>query len=254
MADLARSLDLELVLGVDGGNEAWQNGESDQARLRECVDAFRVVLPCAVWSLTSPQSEERAALDPMAGSVFDVHGYRDGRSWDKVRHIFSIAYEVQPEKPLGKQSEGFGYGDRVSVTENKAELTSGVMALACAVSLLSRQLWVWFSGPGVISDEGQRMQDMPGFSSTPQMRDALPADLMTFGSLVHGGTSQKGKRIWAVPSTDATRCDHAIHADGRYVVAVYGPRWKDAMRERNCTVERRIDCGEAGFVEVGRLA
>lgn len=254
MQSLAGSLDADMVLGVDAGNEALWNGETDPARLREAVDAFRSVQPCAVWSLTSPYGEDATELNAHAGSVYDVHGYRDGRSWDKIRHIFSIAYEVKPRRGLGIQSEPFGFGDRVSVTANKHELTAGAMALACAVSLLSRQAWVWFSGPGVMSDERERMQDMPGFRETPAMRAALPADLMTFGSLVHGGASQKGRRIWAVPSTDETRCDHAMHADGRYVVAVYGPRWRDAMRERSCHVERRIDCGEAGFVEIGRLA
>jgi len=77
---------------------------------------------------------------------------------------------------------------------------------------------------------------------------------MTFDRLVHGGASQKGKRIYAVPGTDSsTRADHAIHADGRYVVAVYGHRWPSALRERACAVERKIVCGDAGFVEIGRL-
>ena len=117
------------------------NGETDPVRLREAVDAFRAVQPCAVWSLTSPYGEEAIDLNVHAGSVYDVHGYRDGRSWDKIRHIFSIAYEVKPRRGLGIQSEPFGFGDRVSVTANKHELTAGAMALACG----ALGLW-WLTG------------------------------------------------------------------------------------------------------------
>lgn len=246
----ARLID-ESVFGVDAGNEAWQNGETDPAKLREVVEAFR---PGAVWSLTSPADEDKIDLDRYAGSVYDVHGFRDNRAWDKIRHIFSLAYEVRPDRRLGIQSEPFGPGARVSVTANKAELTGGVMALACAVSLMSRQAWVYFSGPGVVSDEVERLASMPGFRDTPMMRAALPADLMTFESLVHGGASQKGRRVFAVPGTDETRADHAIADDGRFVCAVYGPRWKDVTQERDCRIERQIECGEAGYVVVGRLA
>lgn len=253
MRALAERLDLELVAGVDVGNELLWNGEDDPAKMRAAVDAFRAVLPCAVWSLTSPGSEEKADLDTFSGSVFDVHGYRDNRSWDKVRHIFSIGYEGKPSARLGIQSEPFGYGDLVSASANKDELTTGVMQLACAVSLLSRQAWVYFSGPGVKSDAGQRLQDMPGFRETCAMRDALPRDLMTFQTLVHGGASQKGRRVFAVPRTDGTRCDHALHADGRFVCAVYGESWRQAYQDRTCQIEKRIDCGEAGYVIVGRV-
>lgn len=253
MRALAELLDLELVAGVDAGNEALWNGEDDPAKMRAAVDAFRAVLPCAVWSLTSPGSEENTDLDTFSGSVFDVHGYRDNRAWDKIRHIFSIGYEGKPAARLGIQSEPFGYGHLVSASANKHELTTGVMQLACAVSLMARQAWVYFSGPGVKSDAGQRLQDMPGFRETCAMRDALPRDLMTFGALVHGGASQRGRRVFAVPSDDPTRADHAIHADGRFVMAAYGPSWKGVYQERTCQIEKRIDCGEAGYVVVGRV-
>lgn len=250
---LALSVDRDLVLGVDAGNESWQNGEPDTTRLREVVETFRAACPCDVWSLTSPASELRADLDAYAGSVYDVHGYRDGRSYDKLRHIYSIAYEQTPSRRVGIQSEPFGPGARVSVTQNKAELTSGVMALACAVSLMARQAWVYFSGPGVISDEGERFEDMPGFNATCAIRDALPRDLMAFGALVHGGASQ-ARRVFAVPGTDETRADHAIHADGRFVCAVYGPRWREVTQVRAAKIERRIDCGNDGYIIIGRIA
>lgn len=253
MRSLAERLDLELVAGVDAGNELLWNGETDPARMRAAVDAFRGVLPCAVWSLTSPGSEEKADLDTFSGSVFDVHGYRDARSWDKVRHIFSIGYEGKPSARLGIQSEPFGYGDLVSASANKDELTSGVLALACAVSLLSRQAWVYFSGPGVKSDAGQRLQDMPGFRETPQLRAWLPRDLMAFQTITHGGASKRGTRVFAVPGTDETRADGVIHNDGRWVWALYGPRWRECALERASDIVSEFSCGEAGKLVQGRL-
>ncbi len=253
LARVIANVNADVVCGVDAGNEAWQNGESEPEPMREAVTAFRNIIPCDVWSLTSPPSEEAADLNTYAGSVYDVHGYRDARYWDKLRHIFSIGYEGKPARRRGIQSEPFGFGDLVSASANKHELTTGVQMLAVALSLMTRQMWVYFSGPGVKSDAGQLLTDMPGFTQTPQVRAQLPRDLMSYGTLCHGGVSQRGRRVFAVPGTDETRADHAIHADGRFVMAAYGPSWKGVYQERTCQIEKRIDCGEAGYVIVGRV-
>ena len=253
MRSLATSLDDDQIIGVDAGNELLWNGETDPSKMRAVVDAFRAVLPCAVWSLTSPGSEEQADLDTFSGSVFDVHGYRDGHAWDKIRHIFSIGYEIKPRTRLGIQSEPFGYGDLVSASANKHELTPGVMALAAAVSLMARQMWVYFSGPGVKSDAGQRLVDMPGFRETCAVRDWLPIDVMTFGTICHGGASQKGRRVYAVPGTDETRADGVIHADGRWVWALYGPRWRECALERDSDITGEFPCGNDGRLVQGRF-
>ena len=254
MRALAERLDLELVAGVDAGNELLWNGETDPAKMRAAVDAFRAVLPCAVWSLTSPGTEIKADLDRFAGSVFDEHTYRAGRYWDKVRHIFSIPYEQKPDARLGVGSEGPGYGDLVSASENKAELgEAGAMLLLGGMSMLARQLWVFFSGPGVKSDAGQRLQDMPGFRETPQLRDWLFRDVMAFQTITHGGASKRGTRVFAVPGTDETRADGVIHNDGRWVWALYGPRWRECALERASDIVSEFSCGEFGKFVQGRL-
>ena len=253
MMRLAQELTLEDVLGVDAGNEALWNGETSATEMRHAVEAFRSVLPCGVWSLTSPGGEEKADLDTYSGSVFDVHGYRGGRFWDKLRHMFSIVYEQQPSKRLGIQSEPFGPGALVSASENKAELTTEVMQLAVAQSLLSRQMWVYFCGAGVKSDAGERLSEAPGFREIPSIARQLPRDVMRFSTLCHGGASQRGRRIFAVPGTDETRADHAISADGRFVVCIYGPSWRGVTQERAATIHTTILCGDAGSILIGSV-
>lgn len=250
LAGLFRSED---IIALDAGNEAWQNGETEPLRMIRAIETFMEVTPVPVWSQTSPPGETKDELDLYDGSVFDVHGYRAGHYWDKLRHIFSIAYEGKPSSRLGIQSEPFGFGDLVSASENKHELTPRVMSLACAMSLMSRQMWVYFSGPGVMSDAGQRLEDMPGFLSADYIRSSLPSDLMTFQSLVHGGASQKGRRVFAVPGTDETRADHAIHDDGRFVCIMYGPNWRNVIQEKEARIGQIIECGDAGRIVIGVL-
>jgi hypothetical protein len=254
MRRLAEAIkDSGVTIAVDAGNEALWNGESDPTKLTAVADAFRAVIPCAVWSRTSAASEEKADVDATDGSIFDVHGYRDGHSYDKLRHIFSCGYDGQFRRRLGIQSEPFGPGPLVSVTANQHELNSDVEALAGCISIFSRQIWVYFCSPGIKSDLGERFIDMPGFKETPAAIAYLPKDVMAWPTLVHGGTSQQGRRVFAVPSTDATRADHALSNDGRFVCAMYGPRW------RECTVERPhqaivdVTFGNDGRLVVGRI-
>lgn len=254
MQNLANTLkDTGIVFGVDGANEALWNGEGDPERIKPVVDAYRRIHPVEVWSLTSAATEEVADLNATDGSVFDVHGSRDGNWWDKIRHIFSIVYEGGPDKRLGIQSEPFGPGELVSVTANKHELTTPVECLAACQSLLSRQAWVYFSGPGVKSDQRERLQDMPGFWETPAAASILPKDVARFAKVIHGGATWRGQRVWAVTTNDHTRADHALSNDGRFVCILYGPSWRSCVKEREYeTIEDRT-FGEHGRVIVGKL-
>jgi hypothetical protein len=239
--------------GVDGGNEAWQNGEADPNRLRAIVDAFRDVYPLEVWSLTDGPEESKENLDKYDGSVYDVHGYRGGHSWDKTRHIFSIPYEGKPERRLGIQSEPTGPGKHVSVTDNKEELNTDVQCLLAIQSTQCRQVWVYFSGPGVKSVVPERLQDMPGFWDTPAAVALLPKDVMAFSSLVHGGATQRGRRVFAVTRDDHTRADHAISSDGRFTCIQYGPSWQTNVVERPYEPIVEKTFGTEGRFTYGRI-
>lgn len=259
MRRLAALFTLEDLIGVDAGNETWQNGEGDEGRLQDAIDGFLDVLPAPVWSLTSPPGEETGELLRYAGSVADVHTYRDGRWWDKVRHVFNNAYEGVVDRPL-IQSEPFGPGARVSVTTNKHEIDEGVMLAAAVAAAMTGQLWVYFSGPGVMSDEGERLEDMPGFGSTPMAVALLPAD-MGSGELAHGGESQAHRRVFAAsPKGDPRelRWEHCFLSGKRFVALGYGPSFADVEASAARPVrphERLLDLtlGGRARVIVGQL-
>ena len=219
------ALDRELgvIDWLDCGNEAWQTGEPSASRLAECVSYYRDAGGRALLTLTSPIGEEKDGLDRYSippADTYDVHGYRGGHFWDKIRHIFSIPYEIRPNKRFGIQSEPFGNGERVSVTSNKNELNGEAMALGGTMSLLSRQTWVWFSGEGVILDKGLEVE--AGFWETPKAVALIPKDAITYDRLHHSGTSQADIRTFVVPN-DSVRIDGRTDSDGRTVQIIYGP-------------------------------
>lgn len=241
------------VAFCDAGNEVNNNGG---ARPEQCAD-WIAGLP-GILSLSTTQSEEPVDLAAWSRSpamIFDEHGYRGGRWWDKIRHMRNLVSEGAPEdRRLGIQSEPFGVGRRVSVTQNMGELTDDVMAFAGAVSLTNRQAYVRFSGPGIISDEAERLQDMPGFRSVPALAALLPRDVMAFSRLVHGGSSQGSARVFAVTDEPGTtRCDHAIASDGRFVCTIYGPNPQyRQQRDYESVEDRTLQNGQLRLV-VGRL-
>lgn len=253
---LVETVDRREVLGVDCGNESWQNGEPDPARLVPMARVFAAAWPDVALSLSSPPGEERAELDAWSldpATVWDVHGYRGGHWWDKVRHIFSVAYEGRPARHLGIQSEPFGPGALVSASQNKHELVTGVMQAAAVQSLMARQAWVYFSGPGVMSDAGEDLRAMPGFAETPAAVARLPRDVMT-GRLIHGGATWAQERVFA--AHDETRCDHVLLPDGRFACLIYGPSWASvasAVPERDCRIETDEAFGTSARLVVGSV-
>lgn len=215
---------LDLVAAVDGGNETWKNGESDPARLRDAVDAFREVLDVPVWSLTSPQVASVDEIDHYAGSVFDVHTGRGGTQVDMVRHAFSAGYHG-PARRTGIASEGPGVGrieDGGLVSGMDVNLTAPYAVLLAAVQAMARQLPVFFSSPGVSVRRRDEFLNQPGAALVPRLIRRLPADLMTWPTLIHGGETWAGRgRVLAV-TDDRTRADQAIGPNGELVVACYG--------------------------------
>ncbi len=222
LASIVNDVGPDVAAIVDGGNEAWQTGEPDPAKLSEMVSVFRAVCPGPLLTLTSPQGETKAELDTYSippADLFDVHGARGGHWWDKVRHIFSVAYEQKPAKRLGIQSEPTGPGELVSVTDFKNELTDDTLAAMAVMSLLSRQAWVYMSGHGVVW-RGP-LESQPGFWSVPKAVALLPKDITSWPSLCHGGDVWRYKRVFAAQGE--LRADHAFSADNRFACLLYGP-------------------------------
>jgi hypothetical protein len=240
----------DVVAIFEGANESWQTGEPDPNRLAQFVGWVKSRHPAILCTISAPPGEGADELNAWSippADLFDVHGYRGGHWWDKVRHIFSIPYEGQPQKRLGWQGEPTGPGAAVSVTENKHELDDDTLAAMCAMSLMSRQAWCYMSGPGVLFDSPIDAQ--PGFWTVPRMRDALPRDVMGFDALIHGGTRWANERVFAAEGE--TRCDHALSADGRFVAVIYGPTLS-YTQVRGATIEKVTDLGGKARIIVGR--
>lgn len=245
---------------IEACNEVRDTGDPDDvepAELERLIQRVRSRHPGLLYSLSSfTGTEDRdilTAFTPSWSKHYYLHGYRGGHVWDKVRHLFSIAYEGEVVRRLGWQGEPFGVGRIVSAQDNGHELDGGAMALGGAMSVMARQAWTFMSGPGVILFD-EPLEQMPGFRETPALIHQLPRDLMQFSILGHGGETKRGQRIHA--ALDDVRADYAIHSDGRYVEIVYGPpNQTHALRKERETrdVTRLLDC-QWGRVETGYLA
>lgn len=234
---------------VDAGNETWQNGEDDPGELARVMRGYRDHGGQGLLALSSPPGEERADLEAYSrppADLYDVHGYRGGHSWDKIRHIFSLGYEIMPGR-VGIQSEPAGPGDLVSVTENKHELDAEALSLMGVMSVLANQAWVYFSGEGVSIQRG--LETEPGFREVPAAIRALPPDVMRWERILHSGTTWAAHRVFSCDEPDV-RIDGRICSDGRFVFVAYGPSGLHTVRvERACEVQ--AGTGEAWTLDPG---
>jgi hypothetical protein len=151
----------------------------------------------------------------------------------------------------GWNSEGPGGGSRVSAIDNRDAMTGATMAGLAAMSFAMRMGYVWFSGVGVISDEHETFEMMPGFREVPQVRKLVPHDIMRYsGPIFHGGETWRNERTFAAQGD--TRADHVIHSDGRRLVMIYGPSGLDVPQSRGLNVEVDERWGNEFRVVFGR--
>jgi hypothetical protein len=229
----------EVLLGLWSVNEAWQNGGDDRDLLIRMLEAFEAGagwLP-AVCGLSAPggssDPDALASCDPPMSSwepempasflywsedpatVLTVHGNR-GDHTHIVEHYFCYGYDevMRDSGKVAFNTEPVGGGDGVSVGQvNDVEL----LCTLTAAALLGGQPWVWMSGSGVFWDEP--LETMPGFVEVARLPSFLPQDIASFPVVCHAGTRFAGVRILA--AVDPTRCEHAIHPDGRFVLVVH---------------------------------
>lgn len=226
-------------------NEAWQNGGLAPADLLRIVDPFKA--RGAIVGLSAPPdaSEDAAGLNAFSqgASVYIVHGYRLGEPSDRLRHIFSIPYDKQPEKRLGWQTEPTGPGPGVTVgrVDDVEEL-----ALLAAQAWAARQAWTMMSGCGVFWTCA--LESEPGHYAVPRMRSVLRGfspDLMAWPLLTHGGRGDAPLRSTTGYFGDAgvtrgpARINITAHASGRkYVAIVSGGRGPRELRNHlPCTAD-----------------
>lgn len=229
----------EVLLGLFAINEAWQNGGDDRDLLIDMLDAFYDAAGWhpAITGLSAPggSSDPEALADtdpPMTSwepempdsfiywskepaSSITCHGNR-GDHTHIVEHYFGYGYdeEIRNTNQPVQNTEPVGGGEGVSVgTVENPELLCALTAAA----LLGGQGWTFMSGSGVFWDEP--IETMPGFQEVARLPSFLPTDIATFPVVCHAGTRFQGVRI--LGAVDPTRCEHAIHPDGRFVLVVH---------------------------------
>lgn len=231
IADVVNSVGSHVCALFEGANEDRDTGHQGAAKLAQFVGWFRERCPGPLLGLSAYTGTEDVEIlrdySQRPADVYLVHGYRDGRWWDKSRHAYNVGYEgIGRHKRLGVQGEPCGPGTDVSITANKHELDAEALQTLCAASLISRQWFTYMSGPGVRTDaHGDRLEQMPGFREVPQVRRHLPADVMRYAELWHGGSGRpwEHKRVFGAFGDNTGRADHAYHGDGRFACLLHGP-------------------------------
>ena len=232
-----------VVAFLDAGNEAWQTDPwrlyDDPQNMARFLRAYQDAGGTALLTTTSPPGETHQEMVDYAippSHLYDIHGFRGDHSWDKRRHIFSVAYEGHPPLPLGIQSEPAGGGFHVSASANKEEMDDEAVGCLAAMSLIARQAFVWFSGEGVKIQLG--LETEPGFASCPRIARMLPRDVMRPGTLHHSGQTWHSIRVFSLGSTHPdVRCDGVLHPDGTFAYVLDGPTGVHRIYvERPCDV------------------
>lgn len=234
------------VLAIaEANNEDWQNGNYGPEGLRRIVAPFAARGALTALSAPTGASEAVADLDAYSrgASVFIVHGYRQGKTVDRLRQIFNVAYN-DPSTRLGWQAEPTGPGMGVTVGRVSDVEELGLMA---AQALAARQAWNYMCGPCVFWNS--RIDRQPGFHVVPRMRAALAEfapDVMSW-RLLHGGRREAPLKSTTgyVGDRGVTRgpgrIHLSVHPNGRkYVAFVIGGRGPRELRnDMGCTARLR---------------
>lgn len=238
---------------AEGNNENFQNGAFTSVELAQIVAPFRAGGALAVHSTAERAEEPQDICDitrgPPAASMYTVHGLRTGTFSQILEHIFSLGYFDRTGwecvSRVGVQGEPAGPGMGVSVGRVENNELLGLMG---ALSLMSRQWWVYMSGYGVFWKG--LIETQPGFYAVPRLRDALKTfapDLMAW-SLYHGGRAEAPFRSPTGYEGDRGNTDgparifNAVRPDRRAVVAIVeGGHGNIAVQNfLDCTVDLEV--------------
>jgi len=219
VGEVQRTVGPSVVALNESLNEAWQNGVPEADRLRQMGDALGAHalrgMSCGDDGYGGETPDE---LHRLQRDVAIIHGYRGGASRNRIGHIHAVGYETLPGAGVpGWQGEPAGPGDGVSVGR---EESVEALCLMAAMALVTRQAWVYMSGVGVFWTSS--IAAMPGFRAVARVPTLLPADVMAWPRIIHGGDLFRGERVFAANAAGTLRCDQVFAGDGRFVALVYG--------------------------------
>lgn len=222
---------LELVIGVDAGNENASAGDPSPETMARVLDPFLAVLRPALISTTSNDENDLNRYVSRVCTVVDSHHGR----WHytmAIERAWTAGYWDGKFRPYLVSSEPVGVGcqeysgdnrvgHHVSATANPRDWDDvESMGVLAACHYVSRQAYVFMSSPGVISDEP--FSNYPALALSGAITRRMPRDIQAY-RVFHGGEGRpfSPDRILAVPASGAARCEHS--ASGRsYVVLVHG--------------------------------
>lgn len=208
------------------------DGDNDPGYLRSMS---QILTPTGVlWHLGHAHNEDWNSGDrfcqknytPSDQPIGYYHGYRAGRTHDKIRHRFSWMYE-DPGRHVRLWVDGEGCGAPtsgpplryVSATAFGHEMDSGE-ALALIVAMQSlRGIGSHMSGNGV--QKYQPFTNTVGWQEIPWLVSQLPRDVHQYQHIHHGG--QSWAHIRGIAAEGECRPDGVTHDDGRFVRVISGP-------------------------------
>lgn len=226
-----RTVGLATIAVNEACNESWQNGVRDPKQLQAMIE--RINNPATLSGSSAaddgyggelPESVDAYTM-AIGMDTHIVHGYRGGASLNRISHIHALGYATLPERNVTAwQGEPAGPGEGVSVgKEDHPE----ALCLMAAMALSTRQGWVYMSGHGVFWNGP--IEQMTAFYDVVRVPALLPADIMTWAKIIHGGATWRSVRVLVAHEGNNAglvyRADHVLHADGRqFVCLVYGPQ------------------------------
>jgi hypothetical protein len=254
----------EVLAGLWGVNEGWQNGaslaEGGVELVRAMIEAFRSGagwLPDVV-GLSAPGGiapdgheygpelpDDIKAWSVSPATAMTIHGNRLINE-HLIPHYFGYGYDrtIRNARKKVWNTEPLGGGRGVSVGElNDVELLCGMAAQALATG----QEFTFMSGNGVFGGpsapyDGEApgvldapIEDMPGYQEVSHIPELLPADIHAFENVFHSGNLFADRRI--VAANDPTRFDTSLHADGRFVaiVSTFNGQPRPLELQKNCS-------------------
>lgn len=219
-----------LVISVDAGNEAWQNGEDDPNKLADMLRAFLDVLPVPLSALTSARDEgnlNEYAINPATTIAYHTSRFEFRRA---VERGWTAGYWDGKHRAFLLSDEGVGVnnadgidrvGAHVSATAHPEEWRDlEAIAMVHLTQMMTPQLVTVMTSPGVISDEP--FEHYPCIAHAVKLASLLPADVQSRKHF-HGGDGRDFSplRVLGVAS-EHTRCEHALNKEtGEVAVAVY---------------------------------
>lgn len=242
MSQLASTLasegGLELVIGVDAGNENASAGNPDAETMARTLDPFLATLRPAMVSTTSNDENDLNRYVSRVCTVVDSHHGR----WPyrtAIERAWAAGYWDGKYRPLISSSEPVGVGcqeyagdmrvgHHISATAVPADWDDiESMSVLAAAHFVSRQIYTYLSSPGVISDEP--FSNYPALAQTGWLARRLPRNIQSW-RIFHGGDNRSfsGDRVLGVPLDNEARCEHATNGQD-YVVLVHG-----ADKTHNC--------------------